>query len=85
MKDVLERLDDPGEWPNIIGEAIEEIKRLRAVAVAAQTIYTVANGVYKRPPVVCPHGNSGYTSAWFCDECFEALRDALDNWGQYDD
>lgn len=43
---------------------------------AAEQIYNAVEYFGARQ---CPHGNgTGYpTHAWFCDYCFEALRDAI--------
>ena len=48
----------------------------RALAVAAKTIFDVVQWPHQTS---CPHGNgvSFPTHAWFCDDCFGALEDAL--------
>jgi len=58
----------------------EDQDALLAVVGAADTIFQVSVKASLRPIAIeCPHGNlPSYPShAWWCDECFHNLEDAL--------
>ena len=70
-----------GSKSRLLALAQDEITRLQSenarlyrVAYIARTIYNVTGN--KQP---CPHGNAAHypTHAWWCDDCWEELRDAL--------
>ena len=62
------------EYNKQIERLQSENARLYRVAYIARTIYNVTGN--KQP---CPHGNAAHypTHAWWCDDCWEELRDAL--------
>lgn len=59
-----------------VDDFYEREKDYETLAKAARAIYQTAE--YKSTHI-CPHGNGTHypTHAWFCDECFNALGDAL--------
>ena len=56
-------------------------KRLERVRIIASQIFDAVNsGVIVRNANPCPHGNfatAPYNHPWFCDDCWNALKDAL--------
>lgn len=59
----------------------EYIKLLEAVASASKIIMGVTDKAFSHKDyVLCPHGNwPNYpTHAWWCDDCWNNLKDALE-------
>ena len=69
--------EEPIGYETIAEEAAAELAAMREVIEAARVIFNVSNIYTHKEP--CPHGNfpSYPTHAWWCDDCFGALHDAL--------
>ena len=59
-----------------VEDCYEREKDYETLAKAARAIY---RAVEHKGEHICPHGNGTRypTHAWFCDECFNALGEAL--------
>jgi len=82
MMQHLKRVTDLSEVRGARIAALEaQNKKLENVRVISLQIFdAVSSAVIVRNANPCPHGNfatAPYNHPWFCDDCWNALRDAL--------